>query len=1019
MSRLGSTVSPLSFAQERLWLIQAAAPDSATYNVPLFVQWQGRVVPGALRAALDAVIARHEVLRTVYRLQDGAPVQVVRPPVAVEVEVVDLGVAPGAWNSAVEDAAKRARQPFDLAGELPLRAVVWQGVPGGDAVLLLMHHIAIDGWSVAVLFEDLVAAYVQAEAGEQVALPPPGLQYSDFAVWDRATFAEIAASGKVSERALALLEVPGGLDLTGTADQRSRPPVIDGARPGAEHAFPIPAQIWSGVGALARALRATPFVVLSAAFQVVLSRWSGRERFLLGAVTANRPRAEMEELVGFFVNTVPLCCRVDSGQSFRELCAEARTEAFRSLTYQRIPYDQLTAAVSALRGTGRGALVDVGFALQNIPAPRVAPQQRWHSAQFLPTGTAKFDLMLIIEDGQYGHRGPVGTVEYDTSRYDADIARLLGADFLAVLAAVLTDADRSLREVPLPARPARAPRAEVTDPATAGDGADGAETCVPDVVASEPTADQWRAAELFATALAGSGLATVDRRTRRGSPEPPGPEADFFALGGHSLLAVTMLAEAQRRHGVAVSPGRFLADPTVAGLARLLAEGGGARGIAAATADRSERYPATSVQQRFWFLDRIPTLRQAYLLPTVVELTGQVDEQVLCRAAELVLAHHPVLRSRFELDRALRQVHYRTDGPPPAVRRTDACGWEAERLGEHVAQVCWARFDLRRDAPARAEIIACGERSLLVLVAHHIVVDGWARELLVRDIGEAYQALLQGRRPNLTPAVHPADLSDPAGGSATGEHIAAVVSRLRGAPTDARLPWDRGRPELQSTAGRVHTAHLGSELTTGLRTAARTSGASIFMIVAGALAVTLARRSGQRDFLFAFPWVGRQTPQAADAVGMFVNTLVLRVDLRGVRSWPELLDRVRAQAIACYRDAEVPFEAAVSALHGDRDLSRPPLTPVYLSAERRTEPGAAFGEQIRARYLPLDRLHVKYELELTATEHADDGEADIELAVAYAVDLFDAATVTALTDTVIATLAELVAEPGKHPLEGI
>lgn len=458
LKRLGADVAPLSFAQERLWFIDAAAPGSATYNVPLLLRWRGRVDAAALSAALRAVVARHEVLRTTYQLRDGRPVQVVGSAGPFVVEVVDLDGAPDAWERAREDVARRAREPFDLSRRPPFRCVVWQGVPGGDAVLLSIHHIAVDGWSLAALFEDLAAAYDQATAGSLPALPELPVQYADFAVWDRASFADAASRQQLSERVAELLELQGDLTLAGW---RPKPAVPGSARPGAQHVFGVPEQTWSGVAKLARALRVTPFVVMFAAFQVVLERWSGRDEFAVGAVTANRPLAELDKLVGFFVNTVPLRCRLRADWSFAELCAQVRTEAFRSLTYQRIPFDQLTAKAAAVRAVGHGSMVNVGFALQNLPAPALATPPGWQSARLLSTGTAKVDLLLILEDGKYGDDGPFGTVEYDTDHYSADVARRLAGNFRTLLAAAVQQPERLLRELPITERVAGAPASGV------------------------------------------------------------------------------------------------------------------------------------------------------------------------------------------------------------------------------------------------------------------------------------------------------------------------------------------------------------------------------------------------------------------------------------------------------------------------------------------------------------------------------------------------------------------------------
>jgi non-ribosomal peptide synthetase component F len=394
-------------------------------------------------------------------------------------------------------------------------------------------------------------------------------------------------------------------------------------------------------------------------------------------------------------------------------------------------------------------------------------------------------------------------------------------------------------------------------------------------------------------------------------------------------------------------------------------------------------------------MDKVGALRSAYLAPVLTEFTGEVDLDALCRAVGTVLARHPALRSRFALDAKERKVFYRTDGPPPGVVLTDATGWSADEVADHLAEVCWTPFDLAVEAPARAEVVALADRAVLVLTAHHLVTDGWSQQVLAEQVARAYRG-----EDDLPEPVHPADL---VGEPVDEQRVAAVVEALRGAPTDVDLPRDRPRSTVQSTGGFTTTALLDREVTAALRAAGAELGCTTFMTTAALLAVALARGGAQRDFLIAFPWAGRDRPGSADAVGMFINTLVLRVDLRDEPTWRELLVRVRDRATACYRDADVPFDAIAAALHPGRDLSRPPLTPVYTTALPEPATPPDLGPGTAARYLPPDPLHVKYEFELVATDLPD----RVELAASCATALFDAGTAAGLLAAVLAAASDL------------
>ncbi|MFI6682993.1 condensation domain-containing protein [Streptomyces sp. NPDC050485] len=528
------------------------------------------------------------------------------------------------------------------------------------------------------------------------------------------------------------------------------------------------------------------------------------------------------------------------------------------------------------------------------------------------------------------------------------------------------------------------------------------------------TAQRW-ASERFRSALAADGrLGAFPTAASAPSTEVLSPDDDFFALGGHSLLAVRMLAAIEREDGGAPTLGAFLAQPTVAGLARLRdAARGDKQEVRAEQAppERPDgRHPATSIQQRMLFLDRLASQRAAYLAPTVVEFTGPVDRQALARALRHVLGHHPALRSRFALDRAGRQVFYTTGGTAPEVVVRDRTGQDEESFTERLREFCWTPFDLSEDAPARAEIAAVGDRTVLALVCHHIVTDGWAQQLLLRQLGEAYRAVVAGRRPELPPAVHPGALPDGWAALDATERAGrteALLARLRGAPTDIALPRDRARTSAQDTAADSSTVRLPAATSSGLRAVLAAAGATTSMAAPALLAAVLARSGAQRDFLFAFPWAGRETAAGTEAVAMLIRTLVLRVDLRAAPTWRQLLAAVREESLTSYRYADVPFEALVAGLDPGRGLGRPPVTPVLVTTVTGPPVVPDLGPGVRARQLPPPGLRIKYELELTLRDTDD----HIELELAGATALFDRPTVDGLLSG-LARAADLLAA---HP----
>ncbi|MGW5878740.1 condensation domain-containing protein [Nocardiopsis terrae] len=997
--------APLSHAQERMWFADAAAPGNATYNEPLLFVWNEPVDPVALTGALNHLVRRHAILRTSYRPVGGLPVQEVADPdtVTPEIQVDDLTGVANADARVREEAGDRARDPFDLEAPVVPRCHVWRGAPGGDAVLMVFHHIAVDGGSYPLLFRELSDVYDALVSGARPSHTDPEHQYADLAARERERTSRPDHAARVKLRAEQLSGVPRGLVLAGHLGASAAP---EGSRPGSQQRVDLGSGVREHLHQAARKLRVTPYVIVLAAFQALLGRWSGRDRLLIGTVLEDRS-ARTRNVPGLFVNTVPLRTEVFEDDTFAGLCARSRVEAYGSLTHRTLPFDQLSSAATALGDRGRAPLVDVGLVFQDSLHASGDSRGRWDPPVLLGTGTAKFDLLLHVDDCP---EGLTAVLEYDTELYGQDTARALGAAFADLLTAAVTDPERRIVDLP------GAPPAHLAVPgAPEGAFAGGtpptsaAARAAPVDPETPATPDELRAAELFAAALDDVPGA------RRTTAAQLAPSSDFFALGGHSLAAVAMIAEARRRYGAALAPRDFLGAPTVATLAGLLRTASRSNGDEpepGTSPDQGGDHPATSVQQRFWFLDRVPEQRVAYLVPTVVEYPAALDHRALLRATAAVLERHPSLRSRFRLDRVSRTLVYRTDGPPPEAVLTDATGWTPEQVRERVADLSQSGFDLAGDAPARAEVIFTGSRVLLVLVLHHIVADGASRDLVLDQITRLYRALTLGGTADLPAPVHPARMARPRPGTAS---TTAMIRRLEGAPTDVALPHDRPRREGQSTLALRRGITLDAEHAGGLSSAAVTgAGYTPFMVSAALVGAALARVTGQRDLLVAFPWNERDTAEGDDAVAMLVNTLVLRLDFTGNPTWWELLARIKESCALCYRNADASFDELVAALHPERDLSRPPLTPVYLAHTYARPEGVAPGPGIRASLLPIEPPHTKYELEFDIVEHA----GGIEITALAMQDLFDPATVEGLLDTVAEAARDLAADPASHTIQG-
>lgn len=408
--------APLSSAQQRLWFLDQVNPGRADYHVPVARRLTGPVDTGRLRTALADLMNRHDILRTRYHAPTGEPWQRADPPGEVPLTVVDCTSDPAGAGRAADAALTRATTlPFDLAAEVPVRFTLIKIAADEYLLLMVIHHIATDGWSTDLLWRDLSLLYSDAADAAPAALP---LRYADYATWQRRheDSPRIARQTAYWRRRLAGVQP---LDLP--AD-RARPPVQSGR--GAQVDFRIPGTDRARLLELGARHTATPFMVLFTAFQLLLAELTGRRDITVGTLVAGRDLPELRDVAGFFVNSVVLRDTIDTAHTFGELLDNTRESAADAYSHSTVPFDRLVAELRLPRDLSRNPLFQVSFAYN---AARIEAE-RWEpltaTEHPVPVKAVKFDLDLALTD-----RGDhlAGTVHYATDLYDADrIDRYIG-----------------------------------------------------------------------------------------------------------------------------------------------------------------------------------------------------------------------------------------------------------------------------------------------------------------------------------------------------------------------------------------------------------------------------------------------------------------------------------------------------------------------------------------------------------------------------------------------------------------
>jgi amino acid adenylation domain-containing protein len=432
----------LSFAQEMLWFLNQLQPDSRAYNQPKAFRLSGVLNRTALQEALDALVARHEALRTTFPSSDGNPAQVIAPFRSIDLLVIDLsGLADGDRQAELNrNIVELSNQPFDLSRDLMLRAGLFCLNEADHVILLVVHHIASDGWSMGVLFRELSVLYKSFCTGEPSPLSELPIQYADYAVWQRQCL-----QGEAFERHLSYWKAKlAGVSPLELPTDRARP-AIQTFR-GGRQSLMLPKRLLLELKDLARSERMTLFMVLLAGFQTLLYRYTRNEDIAVGSPITGRTRMETEGLIGFFVNTLVLRSDLSGNPTFRGLLKRVRDVALGAFMHPDVPFEKLLAELKLERSLSRNTMFQVMFALQNYPRHAIKLPGLVVEPVDIEKGTAKFELTLSASEEQDG----LGfLVEYNADLFEnRTVERMLG-HFANLLEAIVTNPEVRISDLPL------------------------------------------------------------------------------------------------------------------------------------------------------------------------------------------------------------------------------------------------------------------------------------------------------------------------------------------------------------------------------------------------------------------------------------------------------------------------------------------------------------------------------------------------------------------------------------------
>jgi len=533
LSRKPSQLFPLSLAQQRLWFLDQLEPGNPAYNVPFGLRLRGKLDRDVLRSSVQEIVGRHEILRTTFRLEGADPVQVVAADSVIEIPLVDLTAMPAGNRESVayQTATTEARIPFDLAAGPLLRLKLIRLSAEEHILVCVMHHIVCDGWSLGIFTRELAALYDHHGGGQPSSLAGLPIQYGDYATWQRKWVRGDFLADQIQYWKQRLAGIAGYLELP--AD-RVRPP--EQTYDGASQTIAVPTKLIRDLTVLGRTRQATLFMVMVAAFKVLLHSCSTAQDILVGVPVAGRNHVELEDLIGFFVNTIVLRTNLSGDPQFSDLLLDLREVSLGAFAHVDVPFEKLVEELNPPRTLSYNPVFQVMFSAIN--AGRL-PQfgDLAASSYVITTGTSAFDLSMdFIED--VDDRWWL-KIEYNTRLFDyARMARML-RDYLTLLDAIRSQPELRLSElvallevegdtslhISAGARGNTHPTALSEARGGSSRGRDESES---------PDALEQILLQIWKRVL---GVSKV------------GMHDDFFDLGGHSLLAAHLMSEVQKAVG--------------------------------------------------------------------------------------------------------------------------------------------------------------------------------------------------------------------------------------------------------------------------------------------------------------------------------------------------------------------------------------------------------------------------------------------------------------------------------------
>ncbi len=984
----------LSYAQRRLWFLEQLDDTNNAYSVPAAFHCHGPLDTTALHTAYQQLCQRHDILRI--RLLDaaGEPVQLpttTTPPFTT----TDLRHLPPHQRHIPTLLNTEIQQPFTITDAPLTRCHVITINDNEHLIIINMHHTVTDGWSSTILYRELTHLYNAATTNTTPTLPELPIQYTDYAAWQNDTLTGEWLHNELTHWRTTLHNAPTTLDLP-----------LDHPRPprqtfhGNTITTTLPPHLAHHIHHTSQQHSMTPFMLLLAAYAVLLHHYTGQDDILIGAPAAGRTRPELDNLIGLFVNTIVLRANLTNNPTFHQLLTRIHRTALDAYAHQDLPLDKIIEDLTTHRTLDRNPLFQAFFSYEKTTT---TPDLQLHNLTTTPlespNHTAKFDLDLGVDEQADGSLQLA--LGYATDLFETHTATTMLHHLQHLLTTLTTNPDTPLDAI-TPPNARRAPASDHTAP-----------------VADPPAVPQTGRAPQNDTEKAVAGI----WEELLGRPVTSVSD-NFFSLGGQSLLVLRLVARIREVMELKLDPAVAFETPTVSALAAVIDRTRADKSAATQqipTTDHTRPVPLSYAQRRLWFLEQLDDTNNAYSVPAAFHCHGPLDTTALHTAYQQLCQRHDILRIRL-LDAAGEPVQLPTTTTPPFTTT------DLRHLPPHQRHIpTLLNTEIQQpftitDAPlTRCHVITINDNEHLIIInMHHTVTDGWSSTILYRELTHLYNAATTNTTPTLPELpIQYTDYAAWQNDTLTGEWLHNELTHwrttLHNAPTTLDLPLDHPRPPRQTFHGNTITTTLPPHLAHHIHHTSQQHSMTPFMLLLAAYAVLLHHYTGQDDILIGAPAAGRTRPELDNLIGLFVNTIVLRANLTNNPTFHQLLTRIHRTALDAYAHQDLPLDKIIEDLTTHRTLDRNPLFQAFFSYEKTTTTPDLQLHNLTTTPLESPNHTAKFDLDLGVDEQAD---GSLQLALGYATDLFETHTATTMLHHLQHLLTTLTTNPDT-PLDAI